>query len=209
MVEPIRPKAGAWMEVVRIGSASLMIVTASPLWVSVNPNTDFPNFPGLLAGSYAHASPAPKPSAAIELLGKEAPDFILASLEGSQVQLSSFKGKKGVVLVFFATWCVSCMKEVPEIKQFAETARKENIEVLGVNHKQKADIVERFHKSKSINYPIILDKDGTVATEKYGIRGIPHIIGINAKGVIIYRGTDLPDKDKRTDFISNLKQGLL
>ena len=40
--------------------------------------------------------------------------------------------------MFFATWCVTCMKEVPEIKRFAETARKEKIEVSAVNYKQQS-----------------------------------------------------------------------
>ena len=111
-----------------------------------------------------------------------------------------------VVLVFFATWCVGCVKEVPEIKQFAEMAQKENITVLSINYKQPAELVERFKESNQIDYGILLDTEGTVTTGKYGITGIPHHVGINAKGEIIYRGTALPDN--KDEFIKNLKQGL-
>jgi cytochrome c-type biogenesis protein len=208
------PKAGVWMEAVKKGSALLIIITASLLFVFVGQQTDFPNLTRLLAGSNSSALLVPEPVVPTGLQpramekpsGDGAPDFTLTSLNGAQVSLSSFKGKKGVVLVFFATWCVSCMKEVPEIIQFAQMARKENVEVLAINFKQNADIVERFNKSNKINYGILLDTDGTVATGKYGVRGIPHVVGIDGKGEIIYRGTALPDK--KTEFIKKLKQGL-
>lgn len=137
---------------------------------------------------------------------KPAPDFTLASLGKGRVTLSNLKGKKGVVLVFFATWCVNCMKEVPEIKHFAEKAQKENINVFGIDYKQSEEIAERFKKTMHINYEILLDMDGTVATDNYGLTGIPHIIGINGKGGIIYRGTNLPDN--KDEFIRNLQEGL-
>jgi peroxiredoxin len=130
----------------------------------------------------------------------------LTSLVGDKVTLSSFKGEKGVVLVFFATWCASCMAEVPEIKKFTEMAQKENIAVFGINYKQSAEIVERFKKSAEINYGILMDTDGTVALDKFGLKGLPHIVGINSKGGIMFRGTALPDN--RAEFIKYLKRGL-
>ena len=208
------PRAGAWMETVKKGFALLIIITASLLFVFVGQNTDFPSLTQLLAGpssSPASApmttvSPDPQPRATASPSENPAPDFTLASVGGSQVTLSSYKGKKGVVLVFFATWCVNCMKEVPEIKRFAEAARKEKIEVIAVNYKQQEDIVERFNKSNNINYGILLDSEGTVTAGKYGIKGLPHIVGIDTKGEIIYRGTALPEQ--KAEFIAQLKQGL-
>lgn len=204
------PRAGAWMEMVKKCSALVIIITASLLLVFVGQNTDFPSLTRLLAGS-----PSPEVSAPMATVSMEshtrtiaapsrnpAPDFTLASLDGSQVKLSGFMGGKGVVLVFFATWCVKCMKEVPEIKRFATMARKENVEVLAINYKQQADIVERFKKSNNINYSILMDTEGTVSIGKYKVKGIPHIVGINAKGEIVYRGISLPDD--KAELIKNL-----
>ena len=208
------PKAGAWMEMVKKGFALMIIIASSLLFVFVGQNTDFPSLTQLLAGPASPAAPAAMPvvstesqsGAIVDPSGNLAPDFTLASLDGSQVTLSSYKGKKGVVLVFFATWCVPCMKEVPEIKRFAETARKERIAVLAVNYKQQTDIVERFNKSNKVNYGILLDTEGTVTSGKYGIKGLPQIVGVDAKGKIVYRGTDLPAN--RDEFIRNLQRGL-
>ena len=206
------PRAGAWMEGIKKGFALLTIVSASFLFVFVGQNTDFPSLTQILAGSKPDAAPSSEPPAAEsrprEILlpsAIRAPDFTLSSLGKGRVTLSHFKGKKGVVLVFFATWCVSCVKEVPEIKQFAEMAQKENITVLAINYKQPAELVERFKETHQIDYGILLDTEGTVTTGKYGITGLPHHVGIDAKGGIIYRGTALPDN--KDEFIKKLKQG--
>ncbi len=208
------PKAGAWMETVKRGFALLIIVAASLLFVFVGQNTDFPSLTQIMAGSSSSTvsapipavSPEPQPRVTAAASENPAPDFTLASLDGAQVTLSSYKGKKGVVLVFFATWCVVCMKEVPEIKRFAETVSKEKIEVIAINYKQQNDIVERFNKTHKVNYGILLDAEGTVTTGKYGIKGLPHIVGIDAKGEIVYRGTALPENNR--EFLAKLKQGL-
>ena len=208
------PKAGAWMEVVKKGFALSIIIAASLLFVFVGQNTDFPSLTRFLASSEPSAVHHPQLNASTELKpgaittpsANLAADFTLPSLGGNPITLSDYKGKKGVVLVFFATWCVGCVKEVPEVKQFAQMAQKENITVLGINYKQPAELVQRFKESHQIDYGILLDTEGTMTTGKYGITGIPYHVGIDAKGGIIYRGTALPDN--KDEFIKNLKQGL-
>jgi thiol:disulfide interchange protein DsbD len=209
------PRAGEWMETVKKGFAVLIILSATLLFVFVGQNTDFPSLTRLLAGPSATTAPLPVPAVSppvpqappVSISGADpAPDFTLTSLDGSRVTLSSFRGKKGVVLVFFATWCVNCMKEVPEIKRFAEASRKDGIAVIAVNYKQHAEIVEQFTKTNNINYGILLDTDGTVTAKAYGIKGIPHVVGIDARGAIVYRGTALPEG--KGEFIAQLKQGL-
>lgn len=208
------PKAGAWMEVVKKGFALSIIIAASLLFVFVGQNTDFPSLTRFLASSEPSAVstqkndalPKSKSDTATLPSANLAADFTLPSLEGNPVTLSDYKGKKGVVLVFFATWCVNCMKEVPGIKQFAEMAKKKDVIVFGINYKQPEDIVKRFQESNQIDYRILLDADGKVTTKTFGIKGIPHIIGINTKGKVVYRGTDLPDN--KYEFINILKAGL-
>lgn len=207
------PKAGNWMEAVKKGFALLIIAGASLLLVFVGQNTDFPSLTRFLAGlepSAVQYSPPKAPSETDPVADKTpsaslAPDFTLTSLEGKPVSLGDYKGKNGVVLVFFATWCVNCMKEVPEIKHFRETAKRDNVIVFGMNYKQEEETVRRFKESNQINYEILMDTDGKVTTGIFGIRGIPHIIGINAKGEVAYRGTALPEN--QDEFIKNLKRG--
>ena len=207
------PKSGGWMGAVKKGSALLIIATASFMFVFVGQNTDFPSLTQFLAGTTAttevsklSSEATPKPQVVEQRSTGPAPDFSLPSLGGIDVTLSRLKGKKGVVLVFFATWCVNCMKEVPEIKQFADVVRKDNIVVIGINFKQSDEIVMRFKKSENINYGLVLDKDGKVTTDLYGITGIPHVVGVDGNGEMVYRGSHLPTN--KAEFIDHLKKGL-
>ena len=124
-------------------------------------------------------------------VGKPASDFTLQTHDGKTLTLSRLKGKRGAVLVFFATWCPACMAEVPQVKQFVKTAEDKNVLVYGVNIRQSKRIVDRFVKEHEVNYRILLDTDAKVA-KAYGIRGIPAIIGIDAKGIVKYREHGIP-----------------
>ena len=131
------------------------------------------------------------PSARANTVGKPADDFTLKTHDGKSLTLSKLKGKRGVVLVFFATWCPSCMAEVPRIKKFVEAARDKKVLVYGVNFRQSERIVAKFVSDRKVNYRILLDSDGKV-TKGYGVRGIPTILGIDADGIVRYRDHAIP-----------------
>jgi hypothetical protein len=42
-----------------------------------------------------------------------APDFSLPRLGGGEIRLSDYRGKKPVILTFFATWCPNCRRDMP------------------------------------------------------------------------------------------------
>src|SRR5262245_18832789 len=54
------------------------------------------------------------------MINKPAPDFSLDSMEGRRVSLSEFRGKKQVVVSYWASWCGPCKVELPQLKQFYE-----------------------------------------------------------------------------------------
>jgi len=139
-------------------------------------------------GFEAVTAPAPKPAQAE---GPTAPDFTLTDYNGQSVTLSRFRGKSGIVLVFFATWCPSCIEEVPQVKRFAALASGARVKVFGINVQQSKRIVERFIREHQVNYPILLDTEAQVA-RAYGATGLPTVIGIDADGVIRHFGHSLP-----------------
>lgn len=127
--------------------------------------------------------------------GEIAPTFSLETHDDKTLNLEKLRGKRGAMLVFFATWCPACMAEVPEIKAFVNETSKEKILVYGVNVRQPKRIVENFVKEKNVNYRILLDSDAEVA-KKYGVTGIPYIVAIDANGTIRYTGHQLPKDHK-------------
>ena len=138
-------------------------------------------------------------------VGKEAPDFALKTHDGRELALSKLEGKRGAVLVFFATWCPACMAEVPRIKQLVQESKDDKVLVYGVNLEQPARVVNKFVKDRDVNYRILLDADGSVA-QAYQVRGIPTIVGIDANGIVRYRQHHLPKNTK--DLIAELTKPL-
>ncbi len=53
-------------------------------------------------------------------LGDMAPEFEAKQLDGSTFRLADYRGKKAVLIDFWATWCPPCVDEIPTIKKIAE-----------------------------------------------------------------------------------------
>ena len=138
------------------------------------------------------SGPKSKPKSMLGV-GQPAPEWSLKGLDGQAVTLSQFKGNKGVVMVFFATWCPICMDEVPQLKSFQTRYDKRRIAFVAINVEQPAHTVEQFIKAKGVNYKVLLDEDGSVSA-KYGLEvtGLPLILGIDAAGVVRHMDNALP-----------------
>jgi thiol-disulfide isomerase/thioredoxin len=113
-------------------------------------------------------------------VGKSAPDFELATLDGSSIRLSQFKGQP-VLLTFGATWCPDCRVEVPLLQDLHK--RHPELIILLVDVKENPDIVQKYADALGITHPILLDPDGTV-NDLYQIFAIPTELFIDADGII-------------------------
>lgn len=97
-----------------------------------------------------------------------APDFTLPKLDGGTITLSEFRGKKPVVVSFWASWCPNCRRDMPNLNRFYEKY-KDKVEVIGVNLQEKNSAVRDFIASRGISFPIALDPYGQ-ASNTFGIR---------------------------------------
>lgn len=117
----------------------------------------------------------------------QAPDFTLKDLKGTDVTLSSFRGKK-VLLVFGATWCPYCVDEVPHLNAFFDKHRDKDVKILNVDIRESVAKVANFVEKHSIKYTVLLDTDGKVAAQ-YEVLGIPANVLIDESGMIKYKGS--------------------
>lgn len=115
--------------------------------------------------------------------GKMAPDFTLKSIDGNDLSLSSLRGKY-VILDFWGSWCIWCIKGFPEMKKYYEKY-SDRMEILGVDcsdteDKWKAAVAKHELKWKHVYNP----KDSKL-TEQYAITGFPTKIIIDPEGKIV------------------------
>lgn len=108
-------------------------------------------------------------------------DFSLPSLGGDTIRLADSRGKV-VVLNFWASWCIPCTAEMPEIESFYEAHKGEDITVIGINVGETAEVARAFVEKERVSFPIALDEDTDVAT-RYGMRGLPMTFVIDKAGL--------------------------
>lgn len=123
-------------------------------------------------------------------VGESAPLFSLKDLEGKDFNLDDFVGaaKKypahGVILSFFASWCVSCRNELPLINSLADELRGKGIKVVIVNVKENERTVKAFLADLKVDKPLVLiDRNGEVS-EKYGVMFLPITFFVGSDGKV-------------------------
>ena len=132
--------------------------------------------------------------------GVQAPDFTLASLDGSKVRLSDFRGK-AVLLNFWATWCPPCKVEMPWFEQLQTQYGKDGLVVIGVAmDDSKPATIAKFANDLGVNYPVLLGTDHV--SDEYGdVQYLPTTFYIGRDGLIVDKMTGLLDRKDIEDAV--------
>jgi len=118
--------------------------------------------------------------------GDTAPDFLLQTLDGKTLRLSDLRGHP-VLVNFWATWCVSCREEMPNLIQAYDANKGKGLVIVGVNLQEADDRARQFVQDFQVDYPIVMDRSGEVArTWRIGgpTQGLPASYFIDANGVV-------------------------
>jgi thiol-disulfide isomerase/thioredoxin len=113
----------------------------------------------------------------------KAQDFKLKDLNGNEVSLSDYKGKK-VFLNFWASWCPPCKAEMPEIEKLYKETKDSDLIILAVDIGEDKQTVKSFIDKNKYNFKVLLDTDQAAAT-KYNIASIPSSYFIDKDGNIV------------------------
>lgn len=130
-----------------------------------------------------------------------APVFSLAKLGGGTISLAEFRGKKPVVVDFWASWCPNCRRDMPNLNRFYEKY-KDKVEVIGVNLQEQESVVRDFIASRGITFLIALDPSGQ-ASNAFGIHYTNTHFLIDKNGNLVR--TILGDIQE-ADIVSLIKQ---
>lgn len=109
--------------------------------------------------------------------------FDLSDTQGKHHRLADYKGR-WVVLNFWATWCVPCIQEIPEIAAFHRDNKE--VVVLGVAvDAQDAKKVRQFAAKVGHDYPLVIATDD-VEKQLGSPRALPTTRIYDPQGKVIY-----------------------
>src|SRR5699024_12738388 len=100
----------------------------------------------------------------------EVDDFEIEDLEGNIHHLSDHAGEV-IILNFFATWCDSCEKEMPDLIEFQEEFQGD-ISYFTIVKSDSKRTVEKYIDSTGYDIPYFFDFDLSISDE-FGVVGQP------------------------------------
>ncbi len=122
--------------------------------------------------------------------GSLAPDFVISDFDGARHRLSDFRGTP-VYVNFWATWCIPCQREIPDMQELADR-HKDDLTVISINRAEPLDRAEAFFDNieklngePGVSFTVNgLDLDDTLYNEYRGL-GMPVSVFIDANGKVV------------------------
>lgn len=84
--------------------------------------------------------------------GKEVPDFTVTDIDGNKHSISDYRGKN-LMVIFWATWCPPCRKEIPHLIELRKQESEDNLAMLAISTEKPED-VKTFAKNQKLNYTV-------------------------------------------------------
>ena len=126
---------------------------------------------------------------------------------GKKVSLTDFRGKL-VMLNFWASWCVPCREEMPQMERLYQEYKARGFVILAVNVKDNRDDALKFVQETKFTYPALFDPEGEVGL-LYGAWGLPttYLIGPKGEGLARIWGPAKWDGAGAKQLIKDLLDG--
>jgi len=120
------------------------------------------------------------------MVNAPAPEFELLDTGGKAWNLEELRGK--VVFVnFWATWCPSCVAEMPSINNLnVLSSGADGFQILTVLYQDSPENAAAYFLEQGFGMPILVDKGGKAA-RMYGLTGVPETFVIDKKGMLRFK----------------------
>ena len=127
-----------------------------------------------------------------------APEFKLITIDGEQISLNDFKGKY-IVLDFWGTWCIPCIKGLPDMKKYHQLYSSKVV-FISIACKDNTNKVLELVNKFNLNWIQTMDQNSLEnVAKKYQVNSFPTkiIVDNNGKVVDVFVG-------ESTDFYGKL-----
>lgn len=123
------------------------------------------------------------------LVGTHVAAFSAPGLSGSPVRAPWARHRAGVV-IFFASWCGPCQREMPGVAAYLRTHSLAPVEVIGVDALDARGSARSFVTRDGVDFPVVFDRNGTLTSGEFKFQTVPETVFVNARGVVtdVYYG---------------------
>lgn len=105
---------------------------------------------------------------------------------GGSANLKQTLGTKPLYLKFWATWCLDCRRELPNLQRAYEQYQdKIAIYAVNLNINETDEYIRRLQQKHNLTIPILMDNQGSLAGN-FKFHGTPFHVLINAQGNVVY-----------------------
>lgn len=124
--------------------------------------------------------------------GIPAPQFTVKTPSGETRSLEDYRGKP-LLVVFWATWCGNCMRELPSLSYMRNQISEDKLAMLAINLGENPATVASFLKKVPLPYEIGIDPRQKTA-DQFGVEAIPMMVLINKTGNMVRINFGLDDR---------------
>ncbi len=135
-----------------------------------------------------------------ELTAGHAPAFTLPDVDGAEVSLDDYAGRKRLVLAW-ASWC-GCRWDLPVWQQLHEELEPEGLSIIAIALDEDAELARACARDESpveLTYPVLVDREHRFA-ELYGAINVPTSVWIDEDGRIVRPPAITPGDDQFKEF---------
>lgn len=126
------------------------------------------------------------------LVGEQAPDFSLNTLNSKNVNMTEFRDGQSAIIFFWATWCPHCRRELTELQEKKDEFDQKGVKVMLVDMGEAENIVRTYLENSKIDFEVFLDVNRELA-DSYNVGGIPTLILLNSDGIVVSVEHSLPE----------------
>jgi thiol-disulfide isomerase/thioredoxin len=139
-------------------------------------------------------------------LGDPAPPLKISEwVKGDALDLAKVKGKKTVVVEFWATWCGPCRTSIPHLTELQRKFKDKGVVVIGVSNEKVSDIRPFTDKmGDKMDYTVAADENSATSEgymTAFKQNGIPHAFIVDKEGRIVWHGHPMAGLDTALDEV--------
>jgi len=148
----------------------------------------------------AFSSPVPN------VIGDMRPEFSLPDIYGIQHPINEWDGKV-VAVNFWATWCLPCLKEIPELIALQSLYGAKGFQVIGIALQKQDDLLNQFIVQHKISYPVLVGEAPVIIiAENFGNRvgALPYTAILDRVGTVVFTKVGPITRDEVEGIVKEL-----